>query len=311
MLPETKALLDMAAEQEGPKLHEMDPVTAREVMAPMVEQLDLPGIEIAKVADLSIPGPGGTIPARLYAPAAAQGAGPVLVYFHGGGWVLGSLDQADSLCRHMAQTLGLRVVSVDYRMAPEHVFPAAYDDCLAATKWVAASPADMGAPVSAVIVSGDSAGGNLAAAVSASGDAKPAAQLLFYPVTDISSQAPSYSEFAEGYFLEKAGMEWFRDLYLPDAATAGDVRVSPLLADDLTMVPPTVIVTCELDVLRDEGRAYAAKLAQQGVRVSFSEAPGLIHGIVNFRKVLPTGAREVDRVLRDLACMLGEIGVTG
>lgn len=310
ILPETKALLDMAASQDGPKLHEMDPVTAREVMAPMVELLDLPGIEIAQVADMSITGPGGEIPARLYVPAAAQGPGPVLVYFHGGGWVLGSIAQADSLCRHMAETLGMRVVSVDYRMAPEHVFPAAYDDCLAATKWVAGSPEALGASVSAVIVSGDSAGGNLAAAVSASGDAKPAAQLLFYPVTDISAQAPSYAEFAEGYFLERAGMEWFRDLYLPDPAMAKDVRVSPLLADDLSKIPPTVIVTCELDVLRDEGRAYAAKLAQQGVRVSYSEARGLIHGIVNFRKVLPTGAREVDRVLNDLAHLLKELGVT-
>ncbi|MGV0817535.1 alpha/beta hydrolase [Martelella sp. AMO21009] len=310
ILAETQELLDMAAAQEGPKLHEMDPVAAREVMAPMVQQLDLPPIDIALVKELEIPGPGGTISARLYTPAAAAGDGAVLLYFHGGGWVLGSVEQSDSFCRHMAETLGLRVVSVEYRMAPEHVFPAAYDDCLATTNWVTQSPAELGTKVTHVLVSGDSAGGNLAAAVSGSGEAKPAAQLLFYPVTDISSQTASYADFAEGYFLEKVGMEWFRDHYLTDPEMARDIRVSPLLAEDLSMVPPTTIVTCGLDVLRDEGRAYAAKLAQQGVRVSYSEAPGLIHGIVNFRKVLPTGANEVDRVLQDFACLLKELAVT-
>jgi acetyl esterase len=308
ILTETKALLDMAAAQGGPKLHEMEPATARELMAPMVAMLDLPPINIKEVRDLSIPSPAGNIPARLFVPTSGQGDGPVLVHFHGGGWVLGSVDGSDSVCRYIAERLRFRVVSVGYRMAPEHVFPAAFDDCLAATNWVASSPSTIGAKVTHVIVSGDSAGGNLAAAVSGSGKAKPAAQLLFYPVTDISRQTGSYAEFAEGYFLERAGMEWFRDLYLPDASTHKDIRVSPLLADDLSTVPPTVIITCGLDVLRDEGRAYAAKLCQHGVRVSFSEAAGLIHGIVSMRKVLPTGASEVDRALDNLTHVLREIG---
>lgn len=301
----------MAAQQEGPPLHEMDPITAREVMGPMVEQLDLPPIDVDTITDLAIPGKGVTIPARLYTPASAAGTpGPVLMFFHGGGWVLGSVEWSDSLCRHIADRLGLRVVSVEYRMAPEHAFPAAYDDCLAATNWVHGSPAELGEAVTDVLVSGDSAGGNLAAAVSGVGEAKPAAQLLFYPVTDVAERAASYTEFAEGYFLEKAGMEWFMDLYLGgEGAHAHDPRVSPLRTADLSHVPPTVLITCELDVLRDEGRAYAARLVQQGIRVSFLEAKGLIHGIVNFRKVLPTGAREVDRALDDFSALLREIGV--
>jgi alpha/beta hydrolase fold len=140
ILTETKALLDMAAAQGGPKLHEMEPATARELMAPMVAMLDLPPINIKEVRDLSIPSPAGNIPARLFVPTSGQGDGPVLVHFHGGGWVLGSVDGSDSACRYIAERLRFRVVSVDYRMAPEHVFPAAFDDCLAATNWVASSP---------------------------------------------------------------------------------------------------------------------------------------------------------------------------
>lgn len=313
ILPETKALLTMAAEQAGPALHELEPSVAREIMAPMIAQLDLPPIDIHSTTELAIPGTNAaadiTIAARLYTPASVSGASPVLLYFHGGGWVLGSVEQYDSFCRHMAERLKMRVVSVEYRMAPEHAFPAAYDDCLAATNWVHDSPAELGAQVSHVIVSGDSAGGNLAAAVSGSGAAHPAAQLLLYPVTDVSRQTGSYDEFAEGYFLEKATMEWFRDLYLAKSELTTDIRVSPLLAKDLSSVPPTVIMTCEADVLRDEGRAYAARLAEQGIRISFREAKGLIHGLVNFRKVLPTGAAEVDRALDDLIHLLQAIEV--
>ncbi len=306
ILPETKALLDMAAQQEGPALHEMDPVTAREVMGPTTALLDAPGVEIHEVREITIPGPAGDIPARFYVPTSGELSGPVLVYYHGGGWVLGSVDGCDSLNRHMAKRLGLRVISVDYRMAPEDVFPAAVDDCIAAAKWAEGSPAELGGKVDGVIVSGDSAGGNLAAVVSASGQAKPIAQLLFYPVTDISTQHASYDEFASGYFLERAGMEWFRDHYLPEKDMWKDLRVSPLLADDFSMLPPTVVMTAELDVLRDEGRAYVGKLADAGVRVLFSEAKGLIHGIVNMRGALPGGNAPIDRAIDDLQTLLNE-----
>jgi acetyl esterase len=311
VLPETKALLYMVAAQEGPQLHKMHPASARAAMARMADMFDLPSIDVKEVRNLLIPAPAGDIPARLHVPISGQEDGPVLVYFHGGGWVLGGADGCDSACRHMAERLGFRVLSIGYRMAPEHVFPAAFDDRLAATNWAAGSPSALGANVTHVIVSGDSAGGNLAAAVSGSGRAKLAAQLLFYPVTDISQQSGSYAEFAEGYLLQRVGMEWFRDHYLPEVSMRKDIRVSPLPADDLSMVPPTVIVACGLDVPRDEGRAYAyaAKVCLQGIRVRFSEAAGQIHGIVNLRKALPTGGAVVDRMLDDLADMPREIGV--
>jgi acetyl esterase len=309
ILPEAKAFLEMIAQQGGPALHELEPAVAREATAPMFAALDLPPIDLHKIEDLEIPGPDGTIPARLYTPEAASGPGPVLAYFHGGGWALGGVEVSDSFCRHMAQKLGIRVVSVEYRKPPEHVFPAAYDDCLNATNWITSAPEELGANVTAVVISGDSAGGNVAAAISGSGKAQPAAQLLLYPILDVSKHSGSYDEFAEGYFLEKATMNWFRDLYLGGKTMANDPRVSPLLATDLSMVPPTVITTCEADVLRDEGRAYAAKLVQQGGRVTYREAKGLIHGIASFRQILPTGAIEVDVALDCLADLLKEIGV--
>ena len=306
ILAETKALLDAAAEAEGPKLHEMDPVTAREVMGPLVLQLDLPLEPLKEVREITIPGPVHPIPARLFVPEAGKTDGPVMVYYHGGGWVLGSIDGCAGLCSQIANRLGIRVVSVDYRMAPEDVFPAAVDDCVAAAVWVAGSPAELGGKVEGIVTSGDSAGGNLATVVSASGKVKVRAQLLFYPVTDISKKHASYHEFASGYFLEEAGMDWFRDLYLPNAKDWTDPRVSPLLAESVADLPPTVIMTAELDVLRDEGRAFAARLAAAGVRTLFSEAGGLIHGIVNMRAALPSGMAPITRAIDDLGTLIRE-----
>ncbi|MYZ47283.1 alpha/beta hydrolase [Propylenella binzhouense] len=306
ILPETKALLDAAAQAPGPKLHEMDPVTAREVMGPMMLELDLPVEPLKEMRDITIPGPAGPIPARLFVPDHGEPEGPVLVYYHGGGWVVGSLDGCAGLCSQIANRLGIRVVSVDYRMAPEHVFPAAVDDSIAAAVWVAGSPAELGGKAGGVLTGGDSAGGNLATVVSASDKVKVRAQLLFYPVTDISKKHASYSEFASGYFLEEAGMDWFRDHYLPTEADWTDPRVSPLLAESVAHLPPTVIMTAGLDVLRDEGRAYAARLAESGVRLLFSEAHGLIHGIMNMRAALPSSMTHVERAIDDLGRLIRE-----
>lgn len=306
ILAETKALLDAAAQAPGPKLHEMDPVTAREVMGPMVLQLDLPLEALKEVRDISIPGPARPIPARLFVPATGDANGPVMVYYHGGGWVLGSIDGCAGLCSQIANRLGIRVVSVDYRMAPEDVFPAAVDDCVAAAVWVAGSPAELGGKVGGVLTCGDSAGGNLATVVSASDKVKVRAQLLFYPVTDISKKHPSYATFSAGYFLEEAWMDWFRDLYLPKASDWKDPRVSPLLAESVAGLPPTVIMTAGLDVLRDEGRAFAARLTHAGVRTLFSEADGLIHGIVNMRAALPGSMGPITRAIDDLGVLIRE-----
>lgn len=305
ILAETKALLDAAAQAGGPKLHEMDPVEARALMGPAVLQLDLPVEDLAEMRDIVIPGPAQPIPARLFVPKGAA-HGPVMVYYHGGGWVLGSVEGCAGLCSQIANRLGIRVVSIDYRMAPEAVFPAAVDDCLAAAQWVAGSPAELGGKVEGVLTCGDSAGGNLATVVSASGKVAVRAQLLFYPVTDISKKTGSYQQYSTGYFLEEAGMDWFRDHYLPNKTDWTDPRVSPLLVESVAELPPTVVMTAELDVLRDEGRAFAARLAEAGVRVLFSEAAGLIHGIVNMRGALPSGMHPINKAIDDLGRLIEE-----
>jgi acetyl esterase len=265
-----------------------------------------PPAPLAKVESRTIPGPGAEIPLRIYTP---EGAGPfpVLVYFHGGGWVIGSLDTHEGVCRQLAKRSGAVVVSVDYRLAPEHKFPAAPEDCYAATLWVAENAAKIGADGRRLAVGGDSAGGNLAAVVSlmARDRAKPtiAFQLLIYPVTDHSYETASYRDNADGYLLTKDSMVWFWNHYLKGAGDGAQPYASPLRARDLEGLPPAMVVTTEFDPLRDEGEAYAERLRQAGVPVKLKRYDGLIHGFFMMTGFFPQALQAVDEAAAEIRAL--------
>jgi len=292
--PDVGGFLDFLNNMPGPKMHELDAPTARQLFLAMKDVGDPPVGELGTLLDLTIPGPAGDIPARLYDPRASREPGPAVVFFHGGGFVIGDLDSHGSFTAEMARVLDLPVIAVDYRLAPEFPWPAAPDDCEAAARWVANSPTELGRSVTSLILSGDSAGGNLTIVTAAALRDQPAkvpviAQLPFYPATDASKEYPSYAEFAEGYLLTRDSMEWFMAAYKSEA---DHIRNSPLLGD-LAGMPPAVVVTASLDPIRDQGRAYAAALALAGVPVVFREAKGNIHGFITLRKAIPSSVGDV------------------
>jgi acetyl esterase len=246
-----------------------------------------PPIQMASVRDLELPGPGGALPARLYLPPSPEHAAPagLLVYFHGGGWVLGDIDMYEEPCRFLAAASGCSVLSVGYRLAPEHPFPEPLEDAWAAFEWAVANAASLGADPARIGVGGDSAGANMAAVVSRraleEGGPKPAMQLLFYPVTDANWDTRSRRLFADGYILTKPDVEKFEAAYLPPGTDATDQRISILRCPDLHGQPPTYLATAGFDPLRDEGEAYGMRLRECGVRVAMRRHPGLIHTFVN------------------------------
>ena len=289
-----KALLDQMAALKLPKSWEIGPQAARAAMKMSIFRKG--NTPIGKVEDRVIPGPGGDLAVRVYTPlVTSSNVLPALVFFHGGGFVLGDLETHDDLCRVLSNESGFRVVSVDYRLAPEHPFPAAVDDCFAATKWVAANAALLGIDPGRLAVGGDSAGGNLAAVVSQLARAagpRIAFQLLIYPVAQLGApDTPSMRENAKGYFLEKDGMDWFTRLYAPDKDSRHDPRISPLQAKDLSGLPPAYVITAGFDPLRDEGRDYADALDKAGVAVTYVNYPGMVHGFFSMRSLIPK-ARE-------------------
>jgi acetyl esterase len=247
----------------------------------------LPPIPMAKVEALEIPSEPAPIPARLYVPGGLPGGtpAPLLVYFHGGGWVIGDLDTHDGLCRFLAAAAGTTVLSIDYRLAPEHPFPAAVEDSWTAFSWALENAAALGVDPARIAVGGDSAGGNLAAVVSllarGAGGAMPAMQLLIYPVTDAAATLPSRKLFAEGFLLTKEDSDLFEVHYLPPGSDAHDPRVSILEIEDLSGLPPAYVATAGFDPLRDEGEAYALRMRAAGVQVALRRHPGLIHGFAN------------------------------
>ncbi|MFM9861980.1 MAG: alpha/beta hydrolase [Micropepsaceae bacterium] len=290
-----KGLMDQMAAAPQPKLWELTPAQGREMYRAMATVLEPPAIAIGKIENAAMPGPAGEIKLRLYTPVAGGGAAlPALVYFHGGGWVIGDLDTHDALCRTLANETGARVVAVDYRLAPEHKFPAAADDAYAAVKWVEQNASALGIDPNRIAVAGDSAGGNLAAVVcqvaKQKGGPRIVYQLLIYPVTQWKADTGSMTSFAEGYFLEKQTMHWFFDQYAPGADPT-DWRLSPLAAPDLSGLPRAYVVTAGFDPLKDEGKAYADKLNHAGVAAVYMDYPGMVHGFFNMSGVIPT-ARE-------------------
>jgi acetyl esterase len=242
---------------------------------------------------------------RVYRPVAARL--PVLVYYHGGGWVNGSIESHDGLCGQLATDARCVVVSVDYRMAPEHPFPAAVEDALDAFRWVRDQAEELGVDPARVAVGGDSAGGNLAAVVSqqcaALGEGGPSLQLLLYPVTDVSRRSASYAVYGEGFYLTRARMEWFKDLYIPVEERA-DPRASPLLSEEFAGQPPAHVITAGFDPLRDEGRAYAEALEAAGVAVTYRNYPGILHGFASLAGLMPAARAAYDEVAETLRALL-------
>jgi acetyl esterase len=260
---------------------------------------------MAEVVDRRIPGPGGALALRIYTPPAPAQPLPVVVYYHGGGWVLGDLDSHDNVCRQIAHKSGSVVVAVDYRLAPEHRFPAALDDAWTALAWVAGAAREIGADPTRIAVAGDSAGANLAAAVSLlardRGMPYPVAQVLIYPALDLSTlERDSIRDYGEGFFLSRARMEWFIAQYVPDADMRRNPLVSPLLAAHHRGLPPALVITAQFDPLRDEGEAYAALLRRSGVDARLQRYDGVIHGFVSMDRWFPEAGAATDRVAQFL-----------
>jgi acetyl esterase len=277
-----------------------DDVTRRRNDIRRSTRLMVPVLDGVRVANLTVPGPAGPIPVRVYRNPRDVGPVPAIVYYHGGGWVVGDLDTHDAVCRILAAQSGCVVASVDYSRAPETPFPAPLDDALAAFRYVRAHPEQFAALPGAVAVMGDSAGGNLAAAVSLvcrDEGAAPVAQCLIYPATDLRLATGSVAELATGFLLTKQDLLWYRDKYLPDPDLVHDPRVSPLLADDLSGLPPTYIWTAGFDPLRDEGLQYAQRLAESGVPVTADCHDDQVHGFFGMG-LLPGGLERIEDVCR-------------
>jgi acetyl esterase len=297
LAPEVQLMLAVLARRREPPLETLSPAAAREARRRLTAVYAGRPTPVASVADLEIDGDHGTaLSARHYAPPETGGPHPLLVYYHGGGFTYGDLDTHDGVCRILCRHGGAHVIAVDYRLAPEHPFPAAVEDARAALDWGFANATRLGADPTRIGVGGDSAGGNLAAVVSGlaarDGGPAPALQLLIYPVTDMTMRHRSRELFADGFLLTDAEMDWFEDNYLGRERTqAGDPRASPLVAEDLSGLPPAFVVTAAFDPLRDEGEAYAQALQQAGTPVTLRRFPGFIHGFVN--------AAGVSRTARD------------
>lgn len=289
----TDTLLKNIAAQGGPALHEMQVDTCRSVFLQLVQNLQGETLPIYDSSDREIPGPGGSIPIRVYTPRKLEGERlPVLVLYHGGGWVIGDLESHDNMCRYFANEADIIVVAVDYRLAPEHRFPAGIDDCIAATEWVHANAASIGGDGAKLAVTGDSAGGNMAAVVAQQLREKVSFQLLIYPGTDFSdAEYPSRELFGGGeYFLSSEDMVWFGGHLFGEYNPAGDAKASPMAASDLSGLPSALTITAGFDPLRDEGKAYADALKAAGVASEYKCYEGTIHGFVSFPGALEAGA---------------------
>ena len=299
---DSQAFLDLIKKSGRPPINSLPPMEAKEVFrrGRLVTQPDLPQVD--RVKEYAAKGPHGDVAVRFYrgAGTAEMGPLPCHIYYHGGGWVLGDLDSHDWVCRKIANGAQCAVLSVDYRMAPEHVFPVAYDDSLVAVEWAAANAGMLRIDPTRLSVGGDSAGGNLAAAVAIglrdAGKMSLKAQILVYPAVDLSMSGDYYGRFTKDLILTDDTMRWFIDLYVPKASDRKDWRASPLLAKSLKGLPPTLVLLAGHDPLCAEGEVYAARLKSEGVAVTTKTYPGQIHGFVSNGKLLPKANEAIDHI---------------
>ncbi len=295
--PQVQTLMDQMAALNAPPIHTLTPELVRMGIKMQLANDTNEPESVALVINQTIPGPVSEIPVRIYTPT-GSGPFPALVFFHGGGWVICDLDTHDSLCRSLCNAANCVVVSVDYRLAPEHKFPAAPEDCYAATLWVARHAAEINANSSKIAIGGDSAGGNLSAVVAQmvrdQGGPHLALQLLIYPATDFTFDGPSIHENGQDYFLTIDDMNWFMNHYLNSDADKKNPLASPLQSANLRGLPPALVITGEYDPLRDEGETYGKRLKEAGVPVAISRYNGVIHGFLSLEPLTDKGkqARE-------------------
>jgi acetyl esterase len=310
---EARTLLDLmeeATKAGRPKLETLPHAIGRAAVDKMSEDSEADPPEVAETIDGAFDGPGGAIKYRRYLPLGVEaGSLPTLIYYHGGGFVIGTIETHDSTCRRLANRSRCQVISIDYRLSPEHPFPAPIDDGIATFRHIRDHAAAFGADPARLAVGGDSAGGAVAAVVcQAMRDAReagPAFQMLIYPATDSSRESGSRKSFAEGYFLSKGLMDWFWKAYVPAGTDLADLRLSPLLAKDFTGLPPAFVLTAGYDPLRDEGRAYADRLIDAGVKTTYVNYPGTIHGFFTLTRFLKQGLKANDEAAAVLGAFFG------
>jgi acetyl esterase len=300
--PQVRAVIDLVVKSGRPAYHTLSPKDARQLFRETRPAATPTPPQIGSVRNVVTGGGQVAVPLRVYRPAGVPDAAPLpaYVYFHGGGWVIGDLDTHDVICRQLTAASGASVISVDYRLAPEHKFPAAAEDAWAATQWIVGHAGELGLDASRLAVGGDSAGGNLAAVVALmardAGGPAIRLQVLIYPVTDVMRETRSYADFADGYMLTRDSMRWFIAHYLRGRDDARDWRASPLRAPSLAGLPPALIVTAGFDPLRDEGESYAGRLRDAGVMVDYACYGGMVHGFLGMGKLIDTAMRAVDHI---------------
>ncbi len=303
--PEVRGFLDTLAAMNGPPITEMSLEEARAGYLALHTMADRPARELAVIKNVTCPGPAGDIPLRIYDARENREAGPVVMFYHGGGFVIGDLDTHHNLCTELAAELDLPVVAVHYRLAPEHPYPAAVDDSEAATRWVASSPDELGSECTGIITFGDSAGGNLAIVIPQALAAQPAevpvlVQVPVYPLTSDITDTQSLKDFDDGYVLTAVTVDFFDRSY---AGNREDSRAFPILGE-LANSPPTVLATASLDPIRDSGREYAAKLNENGIDVTYLEMEGITHSFLNLRQVLPSAHEDTMAIIAATKAML-------
>jgi acetyl esterase len=310
---EARALLDImekAAQDGRPRLETLPHAVGRKAVDKMSEDSEADPMPVGKIADGGFAGPGGDIHFRRYRPiGAAAGPLPTLIYYHGGGFVIGNIETHDSTCRRLSNKSRCQVISIDYRLSPEHPFPAPIDDGVAAFRHIRDNADSFSVDAKRIAVGGDSAGGAIAAvvcqAVRAIGEPGPAFQMLIYPATDSSKESASRIKFAEGYFLTRSLMDWFWKAYVPAGTDLADLRLSPLLAKDMAGLPPAFVLTAGYDPLRDEGRAYADRLIDAGIKTAYVNYPGTIHGFFSLTRFLGQGLKANDEAAAVLGAHFG------
>ena len=304
--PDVKGFLDFMASVPGPTMAEMGPEGARASYVQMGVLAEADPRELAVIKDLTCPGPAGDIPVRFYDARETREPGPAVMFFHGGGFVIGDLDSHHSLCTEIAAELDLPVIAVHYRLAPEHPFPAAPDDCEAASRWVATSPEALGRTITGLIPMGDSAGGNLTIVITQALAENPAAvpvvlQVPIYPLSDDKPDHASFNQFSDGFVLTSDTMNWFSAAY---QAEPGHPRAYPIYGNHAD-TPPTVLVTASLDPIRDSGRVYGAELIRAGAEVVFLEMKGTTHAFAQLRKAYPSANADMQRIFAAVRLLLG------